>query len=333
MARASDEFVLAWGSLPGSDAASGWQTIPITSSGGCLLRAGRRAPEGGEAFLIGFTNTAIPSAEKLPDGQGFLVERVPQEDGRTWLALTRNPSGSLDLFLSMVCDVAGALDDAKQMDPQTLLRLFIGRVRAWQEFMRKGMQALSQEKEIGLFGEIAFLLALLDEGLELSSATDAWVGPRDAEQDFELGTGAIEVKTTIASTGFPARIGSLAQLEDSVRQPLYVAGLRLTQLAGGLSLTDIVCVARERVRSSQQASSKLGSLLLDAGYFDSHAPQYTRRFELISTRILLVDGAFPKLTRGTVPGEILAATYTIDLDKIESPSRPLSNTLVQLGIK
>ena len=99
MARRSDEFVAAWDSLANTgEPASGWRSISIAAGGIVSLRAGRRFPGNEESLLAGFAATTLPAAEKLPDGQGFAVERVdPLLDGKTWLALTRRPSGSAEL--------------------------------------------------------------------------------------------------------------------------------------------------------------------------------------------------------------------------------------------
>lgn len=82
-----------------------------------------------------------------------------------------------------------------------------------------------------------------DSGLVL--ALESWVGPLNAVRDFEIGTGAIEVKTTISAVGFPAKIGSLEQLDDSARQPLFLAGVRLRQGETGQNLSELVADIRD----------------------------------------------------------------------------------------
>ena len=89
MARPNDEFAVAWESLSGTGDEPGWRTIPVTPAGRCRLSAGRRFPGNQEALLASFLTATIPAGEKLPDGQGFSVERVdPHGDGKTWIALT-----------------------------------------------------------------------------------------------------------------------------------------------------------------------------------------------------------------------------------------------------
>lgn len=334
MARASEEFLLAWQSLPRSGAEIGWQTIPVTApSAGCAIRAGRKHPVGQEAVLAGFDQVLLPASEKLPDGQGFFVERVAMDDGWTWLAMTRSESGQFDLFVAMVCDVVGLLDAAGQTDQQIQMRLFIERVRAWQEFMRNGVTALGPEREVGLIGELTVIGRLLDEGLGCGSVIDAWKGPLNGEQDFELGMGAIEVKATVSQTGFPARVGSLQQLDDYIRQPLFLAGVKLRLSSEGFNLSSLVAQTRERLREAPAAAVKFDRLLLDAGHYDGHASQYTRRFELAEFRVCEVSGNFPRLTTGNVPAGVTAASYNIDLDRTNEPRLSLEQALEKLGLK
>ena len=239
MARPSKEFLMAWSSLSGDDTEPGWQAIALPSAGPLELRAGRRSPDNAEAVLVGFPSARLAATDKLPEGQGFAVERAdPEGNGRLWLALTRKTAGNADLFAAMACDVVGALDDAVSAgaDEAKLVRVFIRRVGAWQEFMRKGTEALSPEAEIGLIGELTLLRAIIEAGVPSALAIESWVGPLDGIQDFELGTGALEVKATLSAAGFPARIGSLEQLDDSTRQPLFVAGARLRQTDSGQNL-------------------------------------------------------------------------------------------------
>lgn len=332
MARQSDEFVLAWSSLIGAAEGYGWRTIPITAAGVCVLSAGRRFPGNEEALLAGFSLAAVATAEKLPEGQGFNVERVdPHGDGKTWLALTRRSSGSVDLFLAMVCDVSGALDAEADANEARLLRVFLGRVRAWQEFMRKGAQALSPEAEIGLVGELTLLASIIEAGVSAALAIESWVGPLDGLQDFELGAGAIEVKATLSSAGFHAQIGSLEQLDDAVRQPLFVAGARLRQTSGGQNLPDFVGALRASIAGDAEAERMFAERLLATGYFDVHADRYPRRFDLAGTRLIEVGLGFPRLTPGAVPAGILRAMYEIDLDKVPGESVGLEAALKKMG--
>lgn len=334
MARPSNEFLMAWASLSGDDTELGWQAIPLPSAGPLELRAGRRSPDNAEAVLIGFPSTHLAIAGKLPEGQGFTVERAdPEGNGQLWLALTRKAIGSTELFATMVCDVVGILDEAAAngADEAKLARVFIGRVAAWQEFMRKGTQVLRPEAEIGLIGELTLLRAIIAADVPSALVIESWVGPLDGIQDFHLGTGALEIKSTLSTTGFPAKIGSLEQLDDSVRQPLFVAGARLKQTTSGQNLPEIVEAIRQTIKGNAESERLLTERLLAAGYIDAHSDNYPRRFELAGTRIIEVANDFPRLTLGNVPAGILRTMYDIDLDKATGQNVGIEEALKKMG--
>ena len=332
MARPIDEFVLAWEALSGGSGEDGWRSIAVASAGPCVLMAGRRLPGNEEALLAGFSSVRVPSAEKLPEGRGFEVSRAdPHRDGKTWLALTRKESGSVELFADMVCDCAGALDAVSAEGEERILRALLTRVRSWQEFMRKGAQALSPEAAIGLIGELVVLRAALAAGVPAPLALDAWVGPLNGIQDFEIGVGAIEVKATLSPHGFPAKIGSLEQLDDSVRKPLFLAGARLSQRESGRNLPEFVEDVRVQLRGNSGTESVLSDRLLAAGYSEAHADRYPRRFIVEGIRVVEVGEGFPRIVPGNVPAGIRRVIYEIDFDRVPGPETGVIGALKILG--
>lgn len=332
MARPIEEFALAWKSLAGVSEEEGWRSISVSCVGFCDLMAGRRFPGNEESLLVHFPSVKVPPAEKLPEGQGFTVERVdPFDDGETWLALTRKESGSVELFSAMVCDVVGAMDAEVAGGEVVLLRVLLGRVRAWQEFMRKGAQALGPEAEIGLIGELSFLRAIIEAGVPASLAVESWVGPLDGIQDFVIGTGAVEAKATVSSSGFPAKIGSLEQLDNSVRQPLFVAGVRLSQTESGKSLPEFAESVRQGIKGDQEAERLFAERLLAAGYFEEHVGRYPRHFVLAGIRVVEVTEGFPRIVPGMVPSGIRRVIYEIDLDKASGDNLDPEVALKKLG--
>lgn len=332
MAQPIDDIILAWNSLRDSADTSGWRSISIMTIGACTLRAGCSFPDKSEALLAGFASSSVPVAERLPQGQGFAIARVdPDGDGMTWLSLTRNGHGSLELFSAMVADVLHAMGGARGVDEKHLLRVFLGRIRAWQEFMRKGGQALSPEAEVGLIGELILLHSIIDSGIPKALAIESWIGPFDGVQDFELGTGALEVKTTLSPVGFPAKIGSLDQLDNAVLQPLFIVGTRLRQADNGRNLPEFVEAMRKEINGEAEAERLLAERLLAVGYFDAHFDRYQRRFSFDGTRIIEVADNFPRLTAGTVPVGVTRVMYEIDLDRAPGENLDVEQILKKLG--
>lgn len=315
MPRSIDEFLAAWAALSGQGDEGGWRGIAVAPAGLCELMAARRFPGNEEALLARFPTARLGSSERLPEGKGFEVVRAdPFGDGRMWIALSRKESGSPDLFAEMVGDVAGAMDASVGADEAAVLRTMLRRVRMWQQFMSRGAGALSPEAELGLVGELLFLARLLDAGVSPEMTLNGWVGPDDAPQDFLVGDGAIEVKSTMSSAGFPVRIGSLEQLDDASASPLFLAAVRFVAADNGVTLPEMVAEVEQRLQGEYRAIDYLRERLLSAGYADVHAGQYSRRFEPKERRVFSVSEGFPRLTPGLVPAGVTRAVYEINLD-------------------
>ena len=335
MARPIDEFVAAWTALSGRDPGEGgWRGIPVTPAGTCGLVAARRFPGNEEALLARFPSASLGPSEHLPEGRGFEIEKAdPNGDGKTWLALSRRESGSTDLFAEMVGDVAGAMDAAVPEGEERVLKTMLRRVRMWQAFMGKGTRPLGPEAEVGLAGEISFLSALLDAGVDAEIALESWVGPDDAPQDFVLGDGAVEVKATVSTAGFPAKIGSLEQLDDSFLSPIFLAGIRFAVGESGTTLPERIAEMEERLAAADPAVvSAFRERTFAAGYADSHADKYTRRFLDKEAHVHAVADGFPRLVRGNVPDGVLKALYEIDLSCSTAHRTDSNAALQKLGV-
>ena len=331
-----EELLAAWRALAGNQEGDGWRTIPVAYGGECRFLAGRHFPGNEEALLVGFSAILLPPVNHLPEGRGFLVSSVSlpkAEEDRVWVALCRQSVGNLDFFAMMIDDVVTTLQGFQGEDDQKLFNMFLARIRAWQDFMRRGDDGvLSPEAEVGLFGELEFLQDLLLAGLQAAMAVEAWQGPLDGVQDFFLGTGAIEIKSTVSPSGFPASIASLDQLDDSLTRPIFLAGIQLALMPSGRTLSEQVAELRSLMASEPAVLNLFDTRLLHAGFFEVTADCYTRRFCRVATRILYVTDGFPRLTRANVASEIRRAHYEIDLDLITTDNLEIRHVLEQLGM-
>lgn len=323
----------AWRALAGASGQSGWRTIPIGVPGPHRLLAGRRFPGNEEAILIDIGGRHATTLDGFPKGRGFDLEAVTLDhDDARWMALTRTELGSLDLFAVMVEDLIALLDTERSADRADLAGVFLGRIRAWQDFMRRGSDGvLRPDAEVGLFGELTVLSDLLTRGLSALQVLPCWLGPMGGLQDFRLGVGALEVKATAASNGFIARVGSLEQLDTTLTEPIYVAAVRLGVKEGGRTLPELVDTVRDQVGASA-ARTLLDLALLHAGYLDRARGRYRRRFIHLETVAFRVDGQFARLTRADVPRPIVHARYDLDLDALAAPRLTLADALNLLGV-
>ena len=332
-----DSLRAAWRALAGAGQGEGWQTIPVTVRAPCSLSAARRMPGGEEAVLVGFRGVRSLPDSGLPQGQGFEVLRLdsdPTGAEHLVVALARRPGGSPELFAMMAEDLVGLLDGWAAAQEETVLRRFLARIRAWQDFMNRHRESvLSAENEQGLFGELVLLERMIEAGLPPRDVLDAWQGPVDGLQDFILGSGGIEVKTTLSVSGFPAVVSSLEQLDDSLRQPLFVVATKLALRSSGMTLPEMVDVIRGYLDGDREALETFDIRLMQAGLLGSTLSRYTRRFLHASSAILCVRGDFPRLTRANVHPVVRKARYEIDLDLADAEEVELERALDLMGAR
>jgi hypothetical protein len=329
----AEEITAVWNALADEPrSGEGWMAITVATSGPCVVKAGRYFPGNEEAVLVGFPSLVVPQGEQLPEGKGFSVRRVTlgqDNEGRRWIALQRLPPGTPEMFTMMAADVVSVLEGMGAAAESLVFSTFLIRVRAWQNFMQRGNDGvLSREAETGLYGELLVLETLLQAGVAADRVVDAWVGPLDAVQDFLLGSGAIEVKTTVAAGVFPACISSLEQLDDSCCKPLFLAAVRTTISGTGSTLPERIAAVSERLGAEILPAFEVR--LLEAGYFQRFADRYLRRFGDASMRIIHV-GDVPRLLHATVPPGVLRVRYEIDIDSIPAGDLSLEQALQLLG--
>lgn len=332
-----DHLVAAWRALAEGTPERGWRVIEIARTTICVVQAGRRAPENDEVLLFGIDGAGAVVSAPLPRGQGFTLTRADAVDsspGRTWLALTRLPGGHLEMFSLMASDLVSLLVESSSSDGTMVYSSVMSRIRAWQDFMKKDRAGvLSAEEELGLCGELLVMQDILESGVPATAAIECWVGPEDGLQDFVPGTGAIEVKTTIAPAGFFADISSLEQLDHSFRSPLHVATVRLKPSSDGWTLPELRDRILESVQKEAGAASLLESRLLSAGYVDANRGQYSRRFVLSELAYRLVDETTPRLTRANVHVAVQRARYTLDLDAFRVVAGSFRDIADDFGVK
>ncbi len=197
------------------------------------------------------------------------------------------------------------------------VRAFMAWLRVWQNFMRKhGAQGLGQEAQIGLFGELCFLVDHLLDRAPAFDVVDAWKGPIGGNQDFELGARCVEVKSTTVVPPVSVSIASMTQLDETLVNLLLLCHVSLAaDGGGGESLPEIVERLRTTIESEDiSALDSFNAKLIEAGYLDTHSELYSdRRYTVRGTRFFRVADGFPRIASGDLREGISECTYRVVL--------------------
>ena len=182
---------------------------------------------------------------------------------------------------------------------------------------------LSEDQEIGLFGELVALDRLID-GVGETKALAAWLGPRAEEHDFVLGEADVEVKTTRSERRIHV-IHGLGQLTPTPGRPLHLMSVQVTgagAAGNGETLPELIERIRRRLRSGR---TDFDDRLTDCGWEDAQADRlYTTRLLVRSEpRFYTVDEDFPAITSAglsrimTHPELVRSIDYRIDVTDLE----------------
>ena len=233
----------------------------------------------------------LPMAETKGFRVGFGPATPPDAD-RTLCAIELADPSAVDLFEVVVSDIVSAV--VAESTPEAAVKSLSSRLTRWQAFFERfGAAGLSAEHQLGLFGELWFLRRMLQRSG--TKAVISWTGPRAANQDFQLASRAMEVKTSSANPSIELRISNLLQLDGQGLDGLAVAVLLVNRLANSPeTLVDLVDAVRTEVRLlTPEQSQELEDKLFDEGFLDAQASAvYIGRVFRSAGELLSREGRF-----------------------------------------
>jgi hypothetical protein len=216
------------------------------------------------------------------------------------------------VFTGLVADICAVVAYERKISGPALSAM----LESWRELLGGSRQIWTQARLAGLYGELSVLEHLLavDPG-----ATETWVGPTGAAQDFRRHPHALEVKATTAAIGRSVRIHGIDQLERPGTGMLALVWTRLAPLPRGEG-DDIPSIV-ERCLTKASSASLLARL--DQSGLPSLSATELRdaSFKIVERRVYDVNPDFPRITSerfigGAVPAGVSNVVYTVDLDTV-----------------
>ena len=299
-----------------------WDGLPIPDSGN-LFNARRETSSESLWYAVdrvGRRHLLIDIGKSVASARVFETRGVtadieildPAQVGpQSWIDIACTDSSINETFAVLAGQLAADLDGASDR-----LRTVRSTLDAWRWFWSNRPGPLSDEDEIGLFGELWFL----HRWLSRADSLRWWRGPLGNRHDFVSPDVSVEVKATSLRTDGPARhqVSNLDQLDSPLTGSLLLFSviavrdeLSANSLAGMIDLltTD----------ASNRGVLPLWQQLLDAaGWHVAYADRYRSGLRVVSEELYRVDGTFPRIIRssfvgGHVPVGVDDIRYSIDL--------------------
>lgn len=214
-------------------------------------------------------------------------------------------------------EIADALDAGSSILRIALIKNVLAKWRRFWSGINQNL--LSREQQIGLFGELWFIVQWLGPSIGFAEAVRAWRGPFGSRNDFEANQIAIEVKTT-GRLDTVHQVNGLEQLVEPATGALFLMSISVRDEGSAHdSLPKLIKDIRDVLDSQYDALSNFDSCLYAAGYLDEHATEYEKSMLRIrSEKLYRVSPGFPRLIPSSLneplsPG-ISGVNYELSLD-------------------
>jgi Putative PD-(D/E)XK family member, (DUF4420) len=244
--------------------------------------------------------------DELPATGAVQVSLNRRNDGHFAVLFSLARTELNELFGRLCQDLIDATRASSQESGASAMLLRLGR---WRRLLEPGGSGLSDSELRGLFGELWFLRTVAMPVFGKTEAVDAWNGPFGAPQDFQLGSGLVEIKTILLGN-HKITISSADQL-DSGSTPLQLAVIAMHP-SREISLPELISNIRGDLEDTPHAAAEFDLRLAEAGYID--CPEYHNvRLSVDEIRYYPVADSFPRITTVQVPAGISKLTYDLDL--------------------
>ena len=263
------------------------------------------------AFLLTVdVNRDIDIKPKKYNNVSIHIEKLSSETKGIVVSLTNQRF--LDTFSKIAADVISCVQSLNKESEYT--SIFCLRVNSWRNiFSRGAQQILTQEEQVGLFGELELLQAMINEGIPTSDIIDAWKGADAEDKDFQFHNVGIEVKSSLKQDKL-VKISNIRQLDTTGFDAVYLYYYSFAKSNGG---SNTLPAQIDEVRSMLVGSPYLEefeSKLLNTGYNDADKDNYKASYTLTYEEAYHVNVDFPRITKSMVMEAVLDASYVIDLN-------------------
>lgn len=220
---------------------------------------------------------------------------------------------NLERKFSYVCE--DIVKDAYQYSGEDLYNHLVNQLKQWSGFLRPKREGLSDEKYLGLWGELWVIAKHYLGRFDADTVAHSYNGPEGSSQDISGLDFTLEVKSTYSKSPKELNISSLEQLDASCEYQ-GICLLRVDKAENGESIETLVMTIEKYLSSDDDAlmlfRRKSSQLLGDASL-----KQMSTKNVTLQESCWKVTPDFPALKRSEIPVEITKANYKITLAGIQ----------------
>lgn len=226
----------------------------------------------------------------------------------------------ISLFDDLIISLINSIKNTANAEEAS--KNFITSYLKWSTFFTKTLdKKLSKERVIGLWGELSYLLKLIQvacSSVPIDNILKSWVGPLGASHDFEFSCSSIEVKTKQLNSRM-IKISSEYQLENIDEKPLNLEVISVIESENGLSLRDLFLKVKEHINKKNGDITILLSALEKENLSEEGLSKYSSLLfvrKMTETFDCDVD-YFPKIKASGLSKAISTVKYNLDVTELQ----------------
>ena len=269
----------------------------------------------------------IESSIELPAFSGIDIDLI-LVDQHSLLVLTLLDEDNLDKFSYLCEDLA---EQTSCLDGDELIQNIFKILQEWSNLFTAIQKGISEQKLIGLLGELYALYKHFIPTLGPESSLKAWIGPLGSKQDFVLDNISIEVKSHRVGFTDKVSISSVEQLDNPIANNfyLYKADFSSSGPADNISLNYL----REQILQLLSSNSTLENEFRQK--FNKIASKATelqsnKKFNVVKETIFSITDDFPMIRYESLDRGIIKTSVKYDLDVQQLEEFISNNTLGEI---
>lgn len=244
-------------------------------------------------------------------GLEFKINKMRNlSEDKTFLTISKNKGFNEEIYLALISSLNDSLK--KQTDSFVFFQEMKIILRNFKNFFEKSKSELTQNNEIGLFGELLFLDQLIIEKDE--DAINYWMGPNLSRHDFELVDIGYEIKSTLQQKNVSISISSENQLEKDNLSELYLVLYTLEKNSNGVTLLELTQKLLNKF-SSVKNKTLFKANLLRLG-FDMDNNINDQMYKYLKVNMIKIEDDFPKIIKSNIDKNIFDVKYKINIDHL-----------------
>ena len=238
-------------------------------------------------------------------------------NGSTFFCLALGNQKDWRLFKLLCQEIVSELENHDKQENQYLLKILSDILNRCGRFFSKNKDTMTREDAVGLWGELHFLIKVVEPAIGISRAIASWKGPLGCPQDFAVNDTIIEVKTTESANRNLVKISSADQLFFCTELGfLHVLTVSETGNNQGASLNSLV---EEIKNKCEQEKVEIADFLAKLGLLNyTSASHYAHKgYLVLQETFYKVGNDFPRLVPCMLPTGVEQIKYSINLNLCE----------------